>query len=257
MSVERVTTGITGLDEMLHGGLLPGSAILVEGAPGTGKSTLGMQYIYQGAKFENEPGLILTFEMFPRQYYRDASNFGWDLQALEAANKLRVVMSSPQVARTDLKSVSGQIEAMAYQIKAQRVLVDSLSHFERLTDDPVEFRQMIFEFINGLKRMGLTAILTRENAALLGETTDLEEDLAFVVDGYIMLRYVELSSAVRRALLILKLRGSDHAKDIRQYEITSKGLEVRAKFEGQQGIMSGSPVSTAAEAFVQAFGRKK
>ncbi len=85
----------------------------------------------------------------------------------------------------------------------------------------------------------------------------MEEDLAFVVDGYVMLRYVELSSAVRRALLILKLRGSDHAKDIRQYEITSKGLEVRAKFEGQQGIMSGSPVSTAAEAFVQAFERKK
>jgi circadian clock protein KaiC len=257
MSIERVTTGVTGLDDMLHGGLLRGSAILVEGAPGTGKSTLGMQYIYQGAKNENEPGLILTFEMFPRQYYRDASNFGWDLQALEAANKLRVVMSSPEVARNDLKAVSGQIESMAYQIKAQRVLVDSLSHFERLTDDPVEFRQMIFEFINGLKRMGLTAVLTRENAALLGETTDLEEDLAFVVDGYVMLRYVELSSAVRRALLILKLRGSDHAKDIRQYEITSKGLEVRAKFEGQQGIMSGSPVSTAAEAFVQAFGRKK
>ncbi len=146
---------------------------------------------------------------------------------------------------------------MAYQIKAQRILVDSLSHFERLTDDPVELREMIFEFINGLKRIGLTAMLTRENAALLGETTDMEEDLAFVVDGYVMLRYVELSSAVRRALLILKLRGSDHAKDIRQYEITSKGLEVRAKFEGQQGIMSGSPVSTAAEAFVQAFGRKK
>ncbi len=257
MSIERITTGITGLDEMLRGGLLRGSAVLVEGAPGTGKSTLGMQYIYQGAKVENEPGLILTFEMFPRQYYRDASNFGWDFQALEAANKLRVMMSSPEVARTDLKTVSGQIEAMAYQIKAQRILVDSLSHFERLTDDPVELREMIFEFINGLKRIGLTAMLTRENAALLGETTDMEEDLAFVVDGYVMLRYVELSSAVRRALLILKLRGSDHAKDIRQYEITSKGLEVRAKFEGQQGIMSGSPVSTAAEAFVQAFGRKK
>src|SRR5579859_2012552 len=254
---ERSATGIAGLDEMLRGGLLRGSAVLVEGAPGTGKSTLGMQFIHHGATVAGEPGLILTFEMFPRHYYRDAANFGWDFPALEAANKLRVVMSSPEVTRADLQSVSGRLEAQAHQIGARRVLVDSLSHFERLTNDPVELRQMVFEFINGLKRMGLTAILTRENPALLGETANLEEDLAFVVDGYIMLRYVEIASAVRRALLILKLRGSDHANDIRQFEITERGVEVRARFEGQQGIMSGSPTSTAAEAFMQAFGRKR
>jgi circadian clock protein KaiC len=257
MAIERVTTGVPGLDEMLTGGLPRGTATLVEGAPGTGKSTLGMQFIYQGAAHAGEPGLILTFESFPRQYHRDAANFGWDFQALEAADKLRVIMSSPEVSRADLQAVSGQIETMAHEIDARRILVDSLSHFERLTNDPVELRQMIYQFINGLKRLGLTAVLTRENAMLLGETADIEEDLAFVVDGYILLRYVELASAVRRALLILKLRGSDHAKDIRQYEITGRGVELRAKFEGQQGIMSGSPISTAAEAFVQAFGRKK
>ena len=257
MKNERVATGIAGLDEMLFGGLRPGSATLVEGAPGTGKSTFGMQFIHYGATQVDEPGLILTFETFPRQYYRDALNFGWDFQALEAAGKLRVLMSSPEVTRADLRAMNSQLEATANQMQAKRILVDSLSHFERLSADPVELRQILFEFVNGLKRLGLTIILTRENAALLGETPNMEEDVAFVMDGYIMLRYVEISSAVRRALLVLKLRGSDHAKDIRQYEITSRGLEVRAKFEGQQGIMSGSPVSTAAEAFVQAFGRKK
>jgi circadian clock protein KaiC len=256
MTVDRVATGIPGLDTMLNGGLLPGSSLLVEGAPGTGKSTLGMHFIQHGAA-NTEPGIILTFETFPRQYYRDAANFGWDFHALEKADKLRVIMSSPEVSRADLQSVSGRLEAMAYQIKAKRVLIDSLSHFERLSSDPVELRSIIYEFVNGLKRMGLTAILTRENPALLGETANMEEDVAFVMDGYVMLRYVELASAVRRALLVLKLRGSDHAKDIRQYEITAHGFDVRAKFEGQQGIMSGSPVSTAAEAFVQAFGRKK
>ena len=255
--VDRVATGITGLDDMLHGGLLRGSAALIEGAPGTGKSTIGMQFIHYGATKADEPGLILTFEMFPRQYYRDAANYGWDFRALEAANKLRVVMSSPEVSRADLQRVNGQIEGMMETIGARRILVDSLSHFERMTRDPVELRLMVYEFINGLKRLGLTVMLTRENAALLGETADTEEDLAFVVDAYILLRYVELAGSVRRALLVLKLRGSDHAKDIRQYEITAHGLEVRAKFEGQQGIMSGNPISTAAEAFVQAFGRKK
>jgi circadian clock protein KaiC len=254
---DRLKTGIAGLDDMLRGGLLSGTAVLVEGAPGTGKSTLGMQFIHHGATVANEPGIILTFETFPRQYYRDAANFGWDFQALEASGKLRVMMTSPEVSRADLRNVSGQLEAMAQKMDAKRVLVDSLSHFERITNDPVELRQLTFEFVNGLKRMGLTVMLTRENPALLGEIPNIEEDVAFVVDGYVVLRYVELQGAVRRALLILKLRGSDHAKDIRQYEITGKGLEVRAKFENQQGIMSGSPVSTSAEAFMQAFGRKK
>jgi circadian clock protein KaiC len=237
--------------------LLRGSATLVEGAPGTGKSTLGMQFIFHGATQANEPGLILTFETFPRQYYRDAENFGWDFRALEEAGKLRVVMSSPEVTLADLQAVNSQIESLAYETGARRILVDSLSHFERLTKDPVELRQTVFEFINGLKRLDLTAVLTRENVALLGETPGVEEDLAFVVDVYIMLRYVELAGAVRKALLVLKQRGSNHAKDIRQYEITAHGLEMRTKFEGQQGILSGNPISSAAEAFMQAFGRKK
>src|SRR4051795_1273494 len=111
MDVERVITGIPGLDEMLRGGFPQGAAALVEGAPGTGKSTFGMQFIYQGAVQAGEPGIILTFETFPRQYYRDARNFGWDFEALEAANKLRVVMSSPEVTRADLLNVSGRLES--------------------------------------------------------------------------------------------------------------------------------------------------
>jgi circadian clock protein KaiC len=253
MEIARVPTGIAELDKMLHGGFLPQTANLVEGAPGTGKSTLGMQFIQHGITAQDEPGLILTFEEFPQQYYRDAANFGWDFRAHEAADKLRVIMTSPEVSRADLQQINGRIEAVIHQIGVRRVLVDSLSHFERLTRDPVELRQVTYEFINGLKRLGLTALLTRENAALLGETPDSEEDLAFVVDSYVMLRYVEIQSAVHKALLVLKLRGSDHEKDIRQYAITNKGIEVRARFEGTQGIMSGTPTMTHAEAFVAAF----
>ncbi|NLX08999.1 MAG: ATPase [Chloroflexi bacterium] len=253
METHRIPTGIAGLDEMLHGGFLSQTANLIEGAPGTGKTTLGMQFIQHGIVHCAEPGLILTFEEFPEQYYQDAASFGWDFRAHEAANHLRVIMTSPEVSRADLQQISGRIETMVHQLGLKRVLVDSLSHFERLTTDPVELRQIIFGFVNGLKRLGLTAVLTRENAALLGETSDSEEDLAFVMDSYVVLRYVEIQSAVHKALLVLKLRGSDHDKDIRRYTITGSGIEVRARFEGTRGIMSGTPTMTHAEAFAAAF----
>ncbi|RPI99377.1 MAG: hypothetical protein EHM39_06625, partial [Chloroflexi bacterium] len=225
MVTHRVSTGIDGLDQMIRGGYLPHTANLVEGAPGTGKSTLGMQFIQHGITHCDEPGLILTFEEFPQQFYRDAASFGWDFEQHEANDRLRIIMSSPEVSRVDLQKINGRIEMMADTIGAKRILVDSLSHLEFLTADPVELRRVTFEFINGLKRLGLTAVLTRENPALLGETTDSEEDLAFVADSYLLLRYVELQSAVHRALLVLKLRGSDHDKDIRQFAITARGID--------------------------------
>lgn len=250
--MERVKTGIDGLDKMLNGGFLPETANLVEGAPGTGKTTMGMQFIYNGITQYNEPGIILTFEEFPQQYYRDAATFGWDFKKLESENKLRVIMSSPEVSKADLENIDGRIETLVHEIGARRIMVDSLSHFERLTSEPGELRAITYSFINGLKREGLTSLLTRESPALLGESESVDADVAFVAESYVLLRYVEIESAIRKALLVLKLRGSDHAKDIRQFSITEQGIKVQDKFVGQEGIMSGSPRSNA-EAFRQAF----
>jgi circadian clock protein KaiC len=251
MGNERVKTDIKGLDDMLQGGFLPQTANLVEGPPGTGKSTLGMQFIYNGIRYHNEPGLILTFEEFPQQYYRDAESFGWDFRQLEREGKLRVIMTSPEVSRSDLESVGGTVETLAREMEARRILVDSISHFDQLSQDPTEYRAIVYSFINALKREGLTSILTRESPVLLGAEEE-QSSIAYVVDSYIMLRYVEIESAMRKALLVLKLRGSDHAKDIRQLEITSNGIAIMSRFEGQEGIMSGSP-RRMAEAFDQAF----
>jgi circadian clock protein KaiC len=254
MSEDRVKSHIKGLDEMLHGGFLPQTANLVEGPPGTGKSTLGMQFIFNGIQYHNEPGLIVTFEEFPQQYYRDAANYGWDFRQLEREGKLRVIMTSPEVSRSDLESVGGTIETLAREMGARRILVDSVSHFDQLAEDPIELRSVVYSFINALKREGLTSVLTRESPVLLGGDEG-ENSIAFVVDTYILLRYVELESAIKRALLVLKLRGSDHDKDIRQFEITGQGIEVLSKFEGREGIMSGSP-RRMADAFVEAFGKR-
>ena len=250
--MDRVKTGIKGLDEMLCEGLLPQTANLVEGAPGTGKTTIGMQFIYTGITQFDEPGLIITFEEFPQQYYHDAAVFGWDFEKLEKENKLKVIMTSPEVSRLDVESVGGMIETYAAQMGARRVLVDSITHFERLTQDPVELRLLEYGFINALKREGLTSLLTRESSTLLGEAPEGDGQIAFMVDTYILLRYVEIESTIRRALLVLKMRGSDHAKDIRQFEITDHGIEVQSRFEGREGIMSGSP-RRMADSFVEAF----
>jgi circadian clock protein KaiC len=250
--MEQVKTGIKGLDEMLFGGFLPQTANLVEGAPGTGKTTIGMQFIYNGITQFDEPGLIITFEEFPQQYYHDAAAFGWDFEQLEKDGKLKVIMTSPEVSRLDVESVGGMIETAVTQMGARRLLVDSITHFERLTQDPVELRSLEYSFINALKREGLTSLLTRESPTLLGEAPEGDSDIAFVVDSYLLLRYVEIESTIRKALLVLKMRGSDHAKDIRQFEITDHGVEVRSKFEGREGIMSGSP-RRMADSFVEAF----
>jgi circadian clock protein KaiC len=253
--MERIATGIPGLDEMLQGGYLPQTANLVEGAPGTGKTTLGMQFINHGIVACGEPGLILTFEEFPQQYYEDAASFGWDFRQMERKGQLRIVMTSPEVSKADLEQVGGRIEGLVQEIGAKRILVDSLSHFERLSESPSELRTVVYGFINALKREGLTAVLTRESMALLGEAEGADDALAFLVDSYTLLRYVEIESAVHKALLVLKMRGSDHDKDIRQFSITSRGIEVSATFEGREGIMSGNP-RRMMDSFVQAFVRR-
>jgi circadian clock protein KaiC len=251
-NMERVKTGIKGLDEMLGGGFPRHAANLVEGAPGTGKSTLGMQYIYNGITQYNEPGLILSFEEFPQQYYADAAKFGWDFPALEQAGKLKVILSSPEVSQIDLEKVGGMVEVAANEMGVRRILIDSITQFRRLTKDQVELRSMVYRFINGLKREGLTSLFTFESSALLGESLEDNSSIAFIADTVILLRYVEIESAIQKALFVLKMRGSDHAKDIRQFEITSKGLVVRDKFEGREGILSGNP-RRMSESFVKAF----
>jgi len=253
--MERVKTGVPGLDEMLCGGFLPQTANLVEGAPGTGKTTLGMQFIYHGIVACGEPGLILTFEEFPQQYYNDAASFGWDFRQMEREGKLRVMMTSPEVSKTDLEQVGGRIENLVQEIGIRRILVDSLSHFERLGQDPVRLRSIIYGFINSLKREGLTTVLTRESTVWLGDAEGSDQASAFLADSYVLLRYVEIESAVRKAILVLKMRGSNHDKGIRQFQVTSRGIEVQSPFEGREGIMSGSP-RRMANSFVQAFVRR-
>jgi circadian clock protein KaiC len=250
--LERAAFGIEALDRMIDGGVVKGSATVVEGAPGTGKTTLGMQFIVNGIEQFNEPGLIITFEEFPSQYYHDALNFGWDLKKYEEQGLLKIIFSDPSSVVKEVEELGGTIETLIDEMGVKRCLVDSLTHFEYAADESEDLREMEFGFISSLKREGVTALLLRENSNLLGDTSSLSQ-APFIADNYFILRYVEIDSAISKAILVLKMRGSQHAKDIRQFHIGPKGITIMEKFIGRQGVMSGSPVKTDADTFVEAF----
>ena len=238
MSQERVRTGIPGLDEMLGGGFLPGSAILVRGAPGTGKTSLGMQFLIHGATRERETGLLISFEEFPASLYRDAASLGWDLEPLEREGKLHILFTSPEVFLTGLEMPDSPLNRLLRERDIRRVVLDSISHFNRLTADPLELRHIYTRVINGLRREGVTSLLLGEETRRDATRTD-KGGLSFVVDTVLLLRYVEVESTIKRAIVILKMRGSDHDKRIRQYEIRRGGLVIGEAFEGRRGLLNG------------------
>ncbi len=257
MATHRVPFNISALDDMLDGGLIPGSANLLEGTAGTGKTTLAMQFIYNGIVNFNEAGLIITFEEFPQQYYHDALQFGWDLKELEKQNKLKIIFSDPYTTLQEFEQLDGQFTSFIEELDVKRVAVDSITHLEYLTDDATRQREIERQFVNSLKREDVTSLLLRENDTVLGSLTDTGSKSPFIVDSYIMLRYVEIRSAIQKALAILKMRGSNHDKDIRAFEITPHGIEVEDTFSGIEGILSGNTRLTPQDAFVDVFGKKK
>ena len=256
MKEKRAAFGIKGLDDMIQGGLLPGSANLIEGAPGTGKTTMAMEFIYNGITQFDEPGLIITFEEFPQQYYHDAMQFGWDFKKLEAKGLLKIAFSDPETTLKELDNVDGTFISIIEKMNIKRVVVDSVTHFESLSVDEFHLREIERKFVNALKRENVTSILLRENDSLMGQMGRVTSKIPFIVDSYFLLRYVEIDSTVQKAFLILKMRGSDHQKDIRCFRIGPKGIEVESKFSGREGIMSGISHHTPQDAFVNVFGKK-
>lgn len=241
---DRIPTGIEGLDEMLGGGLLQNSVAVVKGAPGTGKSCIGMEFISRGVTEYDEPGLIVTFEEFPRQLYRDAVSIGFDLRAYERDDLLRTIFTTPSVFLREIQQPGGIFDRTIDEISARRVFVDSMTQLERITQDAVELREIMYTFLNGLLRYDITALVTQEDAFITGNMSVAEAGLSYIVDTIIQLRYVEISSSMDRALFVLKHRASDHDKRIRRLLITDGGLKVEAAFEGREGLLSGNPHAT-------------
>jgi circadian clock protein KaiC len=239
----RVQLGVSGLDKMLGGGLLPSSITLLQGAPGTGKTTLGMQFLHQGVTQVDEAGLLVTFEQFPHTLYRDALAHGWNLRELEQDGKLRVIFTSPQVFLSSLQSPISPINSAIRDMNVKRAVIDSVTQFQALTRNPIELRAFYNHLINGLRREGITSLLLSEDRGPDFVRSD-KGRLAFVVDDVILLRYVEIDSVMQRAIAVLKTRGAAHDDAIRRFEIKRGGLEVYEAFTGRAGLLSGTPRRT-------------
>jgi circadian clock protein KaiC len=253
---ERAPTGIEQLDSMMEGGPLRGSVTLIKGAPGTGKTCLGLEFISRGITELDEPGLIVTFEHFPKKLLRDAASLGFDLQNMEENGKLRILFTSPEIFFEQAQAPGGLLDTMVQELGAKRILIDSISHLERLARDPVKLREIAFTFINALLRHGLTAMVTQEDPEITGDMAAAQYGLSYLVDAVIILRYVELDSSVSRALLILKQRASDHDKAIREFLVTTDGIQIEEPFVDREGVLSGYPRKKEIEAFMEVFGKK-
>jgi KaiC/GvpD/RAD55 family RecA-like ATPase len=121
-----VPTGIPGFDELVQGGFPKGSGILVTGAPGTGKSIFGLQFMYNGAHQWGESGLYVSFEQSPQELRQQGLLFGWDFEPLEKISKAKFVTIPVDLPRLD---VFDYIKEAAAAVGAERIVIDSLSIF--------------------------------------------------------------------------------------------------------------------------------
>lgn len=219
----KVPTGISGFDELVYGGIVRGNSVLIEGVPGAGKTTFGIEFIYRGITKFNEPGVIVTCEELPESIYRDALNFGWNLRALENAGKLRILCTSPEVLADAEVNL---VEEIVKEVGARRILVDSISHFRNILNDPLSMRKTVYGFCSGLRRLGLTSFLVKERESEGAREYAFEE---YVVDAVIRLENKERPGLHRhRVLEITKTRGQEHIPGKHTFRITDTGIKVFA-----------------------------
>jgi circadian clock protein KaiC len=237
---ERIETGIDGLDAMLGGGLYPGTVTIVKGAPGTGKSSFGIEFLANGIEKYGEAGLYVTFEEFSDQIYRDATSLGFDFKKHEESGQLKFLFSSPEIFARQLTEPGGDFDRILLEGNVQRIVVDSINNVMEALK-PADLRTFLYSFVNGLRRHRATVLIMQEDAQLLGDGQIEESGLAYIVDSLIQLRYIEIKSALERAIVVVKQRATKHDNQIRRFDITDHGIIINLPFKGQEGLLSGSP----------------
>ena len=239
-STLRLSTGIDVLDEMFDGGIPEGDSILVAGPSGTGKSVLATQFLAEGLR-RGEPGIAAVFEERPQGYVERAASFGLDLTTPQREGLLTILYLRPLDLSVD-ETLYAVLEAVE-KIGAKRVVIDSLAGFE-LALAPAfrhDFRESLYRMIGALTGIGVTVLSTVELPESFTDLVFSPHAISFLTDDIIRLRYVEIEGRLRKILCIVKMRGGNHSKEIREYEITSEGLVIGAWRRDYRGLVTGVP----------------
>ena len=246
--IQRIRSGIEGLDELIDGGLLQGHSVLVCGAPGTGKTIFGLQFIYSGAKDQNENGLFVNVEDIAEKLKFYASQFGWDMESLEKEKKIGFLKIP--IDRKGFKIVDSIIEK-AEEMNAKRIVVDSLSALSinaRMFDlllkdqpDPTgtlkgkilktagytpfeDVSQFTYLFINRVSDLKASTLFITDTDGT--ETLTRDGVSEYISDGVIFLQLHDTSKNVNRTLAVKKMRGSKITPGMNSLRFTEKGLEI-------------------------------
>ncbi len=231
----RIKSGNDELDRMCGGGFFRDSIILVTGATGTGKTLISTQFIDGGFR-SDERCLLFAFEESHDQLFRNASGWGVDFERMEAQGQLRVVCIYPEAASLEDHLIS--IKRHVQEFRPNRVAVDSLSALERVSSLK-GFREFIVGLTSFIKHQEIAGLFTATSPSLLGGESITETHISTITDSIILLRYVEIFGEMRRGLTVLKMRGSAHDKEIREFTIDGSGIHVGRAFRGVAGILSG------------------
>jgi len=247
--MQKVPTGVKGLDDMLAGGFPVGRSILVCGGPGSGKTIFGIQFLYFGAMEYGETGLYVSLDESPIHLKQDMSSFGWDLEELERQKKLMIIDASPiraipgsvkignlNIGKRDFSMLS-LIEIITSRVKeidAKRVVVDPITTFSVQYSDVYERRNAILDLIQAITNLGTTNLMISElRATALERRVQAEE---FLLHGAIVFHTISQNGEIIRAVQIEKMRGISHDHQLRPYKIYKTGMEVFAR----EGVFSGT-----------------
>jgi len=240
----RLSTGVAGLDEMLNGGIPSGDSALIAGPSGSGKSALATQFIAEGVR-QGEPGVIAIFEERPQNYAERADEFGLGLNGMIREGKLKILYLRPLDLSVD-EALRAVLDAV-HELGAQRVVIDSMNGFEMALAPAFrqDFRESLYRMVVSLTGAGVTVLTTVETVSSFTDLKISPYAISFLSDDIILQRYVEIEGQLRRIMLVLKMRGGNHSKDIREYGITSEGLVVGERLKEYQGLVSGLPYRLA------------
>ena len=248
-----IKTGIAGLDTILSGGIPRSNIVLVQGTAGTGKTLLGMEFIYRGITTHNENGMIIVFENQPDKLVRDAAQFGWDFEELERQHKLKIVFTTPQVLETELRSPDSLLLEIAAEIGARRIFIDGIGLLRPLAPvgtklpatGPGSYRELLQQLLEGMQREHLTIMLSHELGALPESMATLEV-ATFLADTVIEVSHDRQQRIGHRSLEIIKSRGQHYVAGKHTLQIIDgEGLVVFRRVQAPINQPLEQPTSSA------------